>query len=772
MRVSDSTERRRVGEEASKTYDLRLSNGFIDKYLSGESILDIGYKGYIEDVVPIVETAIGVELDYPGYDGRTLPFADLSQDAVFASHCLEHIEDFPNALRDWFRVLKVGGFLVIMVPHQYLYEKRIAPPSRYNADHKRFYTPGSLMADVEGSLAPNSYRLRHLADNDLGFDYSLPPERHSGGCYELELVLEKIEPPPWPLALEAPAPARPSSFDPIAAALAEDVVRPADAGSQAITTLPGSPYDLALYDFGKAMPARRRIVALKLDHFGDFIIGLPALARLRGAFANDHIRLVVGAWNRAAAEASRLVDEVVVYNFFPENARGGWDGKPHQPLELFDQAVAGGFDIAVDLRVDEDTRHLLERIEAHTKCGIGASTRFGFLDVVLPFDHALRSTDRDRRISNVLYSPERFTSRMPGRAAFSHTTDFRQTDTHIVYGPYIQLPPGRFRATFGLQMSGLPIGLDRVRITIDVTRDVTETLARETFGGGELARLPADGLQLEFISDGGRGRHEFRVHAAGRPPRGKLTFSGVRLDQLEFAAAARFHRADLHIGEQLSLLVQLLADRTRALYADRRPDAGPPPALLARLPAAHFRIVIAPISNSDLRDWPIEHYVSLVRMLVQQLDCVILLVGTRPQTGSIGHIVQQSGRPDRVFDLSGRTAWAEIPAILQAADLVICNNSGIGHLAASVAAPTLAVYSASHQPQEWGPRGVHAKALMAVLPCSPCGFDSLAECPHQHACMQGLLPEQVFAQAKTILDGASPDKTAAAEAMASLSDPA
>lgn len=750
--MSESTQRRRVGEEASKTYELRLNNGFIDKYLSGRSILDIGYKGYIEDVVPIVENAIGVELDYPGYDGHTLPFADLSQDAVFASHCLEHIEDFPNVLRDWFRVLKVGGFLVIMVPHQYLYEKRLVPPSRYNADHKRFYTPGSLMADVEGSLRPNTYRLRHLADNDIGFDYSLPPERHSGGCYELELVIEKIEAPRWPLSLGEPAPDRPSSFDALAAALAEDVVRPSEAGSQAITTLPASPYDLALYDFGKAMPPRRRILALKLDHFGDFIIGLPALHKLREAFPHDHIRLVVGSWNRAAAEACHLVDEVMVYDFFPENARGGWNGKPHQDLQVFARATSGVFDIAVDLRVDEDTRRLLEQVEAHTKCGIGSSVRFGFLDVVLPLDHAQRSTDSDKRISNVLFGPERFTSRMPGRAAFSQTTDFKQTDTHIVYGPYIPLPPGRYRAIFGLQMSGLPIGLGRVKVTIDVNRDVSEILASRTISGDEFARLPVDGLQLEFISGGGRSRYEFRVHAAGRPLRATMTFSGVRLDQLEFPAAARFHRADLHIGEQLSLLVQLLADRTRPLYAERRTAAGPPPPLLDRLPAARRRIVIAPVSNSDLRDWPLEHYVSLVRMLVQHLDCVILLVGSRPQTGSIGHIVQQSGRADRVFDLSGRTAWAEIPAILQAADLVICNNSGIGHLAASVAAPTLAVYSASHQPQEWGPRGVHSKALMAVLPCSPCGFDSLAECPHQHACMQGLLPQHVFAQAMAILD--------------------
>jgi hypothetical protein len=53
------------------------------------------------------------------------------------------------------------------------------------------------MAEVESALAPNSYRLRHLVDNDLGFTYASPPEAHSGGCYEIEMVLEKIAEPPW-----------------------------------------------------------------------------------------------------------------------------------------------------------------------------------------------------------------------------------------------------------------------------------------------------------------------------------------------------------------------------------------------------------------------------------------------------------------------------------------------------------------------------------------------------------------------------------------------
>ncbi len=61
--------------EARKTIAAKERSGFVAKYLSGANILDIGYRGYLEDVVPIVPQAIGVDLNYPGYDGRTLPFA-------------------------------------------------------------------------------------------------------------------------------------------------------------------------------------------------------------------------------------------------------------------------------------------------------------------------------------------------------------------------------------------------------------------------------------------------------------------------------------------------------------------------------------------------------------------------------------------------------------------------------------------------------------------------------------------------------------------------
>ncbi len=200
---------RLVGEESRKTFGLKLKNGFIERYLSGPNVLDIGYKGYLQDVLPITPAAVGVDLDYPGYDGKRLPFAEGSQDAVYASHCLEHIDDFEGALQDWFRVLRIGGHLVITVPHKFLYEKKQGLPSNWNGDHKRFYTPASLLREIEHSLKPNTYRVRHIEDNDFGYNYAIPPERHSSGCYEIELVVEKVQAPTWNL-LPVAEPAMPS----------------------------------------------------------------------------------------------------------------------------------------------------------------------------------------------------------------------------------------------------------------------------------------------------------------------------------------------------------------------------------------------------------------------------------------------------------------------------------------------------------------------------------------------------------------------------------
>jgi len=60
-------------------------------------------------------------------------------DFLHASHCLEHMVDVRQALQNWIRIVKGGGFLILTVPDEDLYELQNWP-SRFNPDHKWTFT--------------------------------------------------------------------------------------------------------------------------------------------------------------------------------------------------------------------------------------------------------------------------------------------------------------------------------------------------------------------------------------------------------------------------------------------------------------------------------------------------------------------------------------------------------------------------------------------------------------------------------------------------------
>lgn len=66
-----------------------------------EACKQVGYERIID----------GVDLER-----APLPIPDASYDVVIASHVLEHLENAPDALKDWLRVVRPGGHLLIGVP--------------------------------------------------------------------------------------------------------------------------------------------------------------------------------------------------------------------------------------------------------------------------------------------------------------------------------------------------------------------------------------------------------------------------------------------------------------------------------------------------------------------------------------------------------------------------------------------------------------------------------------------------------------------------------
>ena len=182
---------RNVGQESQKTYQDKLESGFFYKYMSGKGA-ELGYAGYIPNVIPILENCDGYDLNTPGYDGKNIPVPDGYYDYLYSSHFLEHVGDYISMIKEMFRVVKPFGYIITSVPHKWLYEKKETLPSRFNEDHRRFYTPASLIKEFEDALPINSFRVRHMQDNDQNHDYLQPNDEHSKGSYEIELIIQKL----------------------------------------------------------------------------------------------------------------------------------------------------------------------------------------------------------------------------------------------------------------------------------------------------------------------------------------------------------------------------------------------------------------------------------------------------------------------------------------------------------------------------------------------------------------------------------------------------
>lgn len=126
-----------------------------------------------------------------------------------------------------------------------------------------------------------------------------------------------------------------------------------------------------------------RILLLKLDHIGDFILTLDAFRLIRDTWPKAHVTLVCGSWNKSLAEQSGLFDIVFCCEFFSDT------GADHDKETAMKHGVAkylaldlGVYDLAVDLRCYDDNRVLL--LHTDTKYRVGYAAAGVPLDLALP----------------------------------------------------------------------------------------------------------------------------------------------------------------------------------------------------------------------------------------------------------------------------------------------------------------------------------------------------------------------------------------------------
>lgn len=75
---------------------------------------------------------------------KPLPIPELSVDTIIGRHILEHIVDSVAVIKNWAKILKIDGRLIIAVPNQ-----DIINSIPLNPEHVHAFTPESLKAIME-----------------------------------------------------------------------------------------------------------------------------------------------------------------------------------------------------------------------------------------------------------------------------------------------------------------------------------------------------------------------------------------------------------------------------------------------------------------------------------------------------------------------------------------------------------------------------------------------------------------------------------------------
>jgi len=155
--------------------------------------------------------------------------------------------------------------------------------------------------------------------------------------------------------------------------------------------------------------------------------------------------------------------------------------------------------------------------------------------------------------------------------------------------------------------------------------------------------------------------------------------------------------------------------------------------------AGHDRYVCFQLGASDpSKQWPTGSFAALGDLLTRDLGVRVVLVGTDSER-PLGAEVQTAMKESATL-MFGNTNLAQLAALLERAEFLVTNDTGVMHVASTVHTPTIALSFSYVYFRETGPYGEGHVIVQAMLDCAPCRPNQ--PCSHQR-CKQYIRPEHV-----------------------------
>jgi lipopolysaccharide heptosyltransferase II len=155
-------------------------------------------------------------------------------------------------------------------------------------------------------------------------------------------------------------------------------------------------------------------------------------------------------------------------------------------------------------------------------------------------------------------------------------------------------------------------------------------------------------------------------------------------------------------------------------------------------------VLVHPGATAPSRRYPPERFADAARALARATGCAIVLSGG-DREAAVGETLEALGGVE-AHALSG-LALADFAALVEAAPLLVSNNSGPVHVAAAVGTPVVDLYALTN-PQHT-PWAVPHRVLSHDVPCKYC-YKSV--CPEgHHDCLRRVPPHAVVEAALSLL---------------------
>ena len=155
-------------------------------------------------------------------------------------------------------------------------------------------------------------------------------------------------------------------------------------------------------------------------------------------------------------------------------------------------------------------------------------------------------------------------------------------------------------------------------------------------------------------------------------------------------------------------------------------------------------------SYGSAKCWPPERFAKALNEFLQRSDADVILFGTPAESAVSAAIARDLHSPP--IDLTGKTAIADLPALLSHCHLFLGNDSGAMHVAAAVGLPVVAIFGPT-DPHGTAPVTPRATIVQQQPHCSPC---FLRRCPIDHRCMLAVTPAMVSAALLSRLSEVAP----------------